>query len=94
MIKLFKYIALAEGTSYLILFFNMIFIKHSNTELYKTLLFPFGMTHGLLFVSYILLAFSIKKQQDWSTKDIAAVQIASLLPFATFYVEKKYLKNA
>lgn len=94
MIKIFKYIALAEGTSYLILFFNMLFIKHSNPELYKTLLFPFGMTHGLLFVSYILLAFSIKKQQDWSTKDIAAVQIASLLPFATFYVEKKYLKNA
>lgn len=94
MIKIFKFIALAEGTSYLILFFNMLFIKHSNPELYKLLLFPFGMTHGLLFVSYILLAFSIKKQQDWSTKDIAAVQIASLLPFATFYVEKKYLKNA
>lgn len=92
--KIFKYIALAEGTSYLILFFNMLFIKHSNPEIYKMLLFPIGMTHGLLFVSYILLAFIIKKQQNWNSKEIVAVQVASLLPFATFYVEKKYLKNA
>lgn len=92
--KIFKYIALAEGTSYLILFFNMLFIKHSNPEIYKMLLFPVGMTHGLLFVSYILLAFIIKKQQNWNSKEIVAVQVASLLPFATFYVEKKYLKNA
>lgn len=94
MSKIFKYIALAEGSSYLILFFNMLFIKHSYPELYKTLLFPFGMTHGLLFVSYVLLAFSIKKQQDWTIKELAVVQIASLLPFATFYIEKKYMKNA
>ncbi|MFM2214554.1 MAG: hypothetical protein RL427_1817 [Bacteroidota bacterium] len=94
MSKIFKYIALAEGSSYLILFFNMLFIKHSYPELYKILLFPFGMAHGLLFVSYVLLAFSIKKQQDWTIKELAVVQIASLLPFATFYIEKKYMKNA
>jgi len=92
--KIFKYIAIAEGTSYLLLFFNMIFIKHSYIELYKILLFPFGMTHGILFISYIVLAFSIKKQHKWNSKELVAVQIASLLPFATFYIEKKYLKNA
>jgi integral membrane protein len=94
MTKLFKYIAISEGTSYLILFFNMLFIKPNHAELYKALLFPIGMTHGLLFISYIVLAFSIKKQQSWNTKEIMFIQVASLLPLATFYVEKKYLKHA
>jgi integral membrane protein len=94
MTKLFKYIAISEGTSYLVLFFNMLFIKPNHIELYKTLLFPIGMAHGLLFISYIVLAFSIKKQQSWNTKEIMLVQVASLVPLATFYVEKKYLKHA
>ena len=94
MTKLFKFIAIAEGVSYLVLFFNMLFIKGSNPELYKTLLFPIGMAHGLLFISYVTLAFIIWKRQNWTNKEFFQVQIASLLPFGTFYIEKKYLRNA
>lgn len=94
MTKLFKFVAIAEGISYLTLFFNMLFVKHSNPELYKTLLFPIGMAHGMLFISYVVLAFIIWKNQQWSVKEFLIVQIASLLPFGTFYIEKKYLKNA
>lgn len=94
MTKLFKFIAIAEGISYLVLFFNMLIIKRVNPELYKSLLFPIGMAHGLLFISYIVLAFSIWKKQKWTTKEFLFVQVASLLPFGTFYIEKKYLKNA
>ena len=94
MTKLFKFVAIAEGISYLVLFFNMLFVKHSNPDLYKTLLFPIGMAHGMLFISYVVLAFIIWKNQQWSVKELLIVQIASLLPFGTFYIEKKYLKNA
>ncbi|WP_293872124.1 DUF3817 domain-containing protein [Flavobacterium sp.] len=94
MIKLFKFVAISEGISYLVLFFNMLIIKHNNIDLYKTLLFPIGLAHGLLFISYIILAFQIKSSQHWKLKDLLIVQVASLLPFATFYVEKKYVKNA
>lgn len=94
MTKLFKFVAIAEGISYLVLFFNMLVIKPSNIDLYKTLLFPIGMAHGVLFIGYVLLAFLIKKEQNWSFKDLVIVQLASLLPFATFYIEKKYVKNA
>ena len=48
MIKFFKIIALLEGISLLVLFSNMLFIKPSNIELYKSLLFPIGMSHGIL----------------------------------------------
>ncbi|WP_162128209.1 DUF3817 domain-containing protein [Flavobacterium phycosphaerae] len=94
MTKLFKFTAIAEGVSYLVLFTNMLFIKPSNLELYKTLLFPIGMAHGLLFIGYVILAFAIRANQNWNLKDLFVVQVASLLPFATFYVEKKYLRNA
>jgi len=94
MTKLFKFIAISEGISYLVLFFNMLVIKPTNLDLYKTLLFPIGMAHGLLFIGYVILAFAIFKSQKWSVKELAFVQLASLLPFATFYVEKKYVRNA
>ena len=93
MVKLFKYTAILEGISFLALFANMLLIKPSNLTLYKIILFPLGMTHGLLFIGYIVLALLIKKVQNWDIKTLFLVLIASLLPFATFFVEKKYLKN-
>lgn len=94
MTKLFKFIAIAEGISYLVLFFNMLAIKRLNPELYKSLLYPIGMAHGLLFISYVILAFMIWKNQKWTIKEFLIVQVASLLPFGTFYIEKKYMKHA
>ena len=93
MTKLFKFTSIAEGISYLALFFNMLIIKPSNIELYKTLLFPIGMAHGILFILYVALAFLIRNIQNWNIKELFLVQLASLLPFATFYIEKKYVKN-
>jgi hypothetical protein len=42
----------------------------------------------------VLLAILIREDQQWKWKDFFIVQLASLLPFATFYVEKKYVTNA
>ncbi len=62
-----------------------------NLELYKTFLYPIGMTHGVLFIGYVALAFLITKSQKWSLGTLSIVLVASLLPLATFFVEKKYL---
>ncbi|MGH2665582.1 DUF3817 domain-containing protein [Flavobacterium sp.] len=94
MIKIFKVTAILEGISYLVLFSNMLFIKPTNFELYKKLLFPIGMSHGLLFIGYILLAILLKNAQNWKFKSFAEILAASVIPFGTFYIEKKYLKNA
>ena len=51
------------------------------------------MAHGVLFIGYVILAFVIMKRQHWSVRDLAIVQLASLLPFGTFYIEKKYVKS-
>jgi integral membrane protein len=93
MLKIFKITAVLEGISYLVLFSNMLFIKPSNFELYHTLLYPIGMSHGVLFIAYVLLAILVKKSQNWSFKTLGIILLASLIPFGAFYVEKKYLKN-
>lgn len=94
MSKIFKFTAISEGISYLVLLVNMLFIKPNNMDVYKTLLFPIGMAHGVLFIAYVILAILIIKEQNWSLKDFIIVQLASFIPFGTFYIEKKYLKNA
>lgn len=91
MLKFFKIVAILEGISYLALFANMLFIKPNNMELYKTLLFPIGMGHGILFIAYLILATMLKFELDWSWKKYGIIAIASVLPFGTFYIEKKYL---
>ena len=85
---LFRIIAFLEGLSYLLLVAASIYKRTSgNSEFVKLL----GMPHGLLFVAYIALAFLLRSDYKWSNKDFAIVLIASILPFGTFYVEKKYL---
>jgi len=92
-IKTFKLVAILEGISYLVLFGNMLLVKPTNLDLYKTLLYPIGMTHGVLFIAYIILALMVGIKLKWSFKTLSIVMLASLLPFATFYIERKYLKS-
>jgi integral membrane protein len=49
------------------------------------------MAHGLLFVLYIVLTIYLKFELNWSFKKFAKIAVASLLPFGTFYSEKKWL---
>ncbi|MEZ7514595.1 DUF3817 domain-containing protein [Flavobacterium frigidarium] len=93
MLKLFKIVAILEGISYLALFSNMLFIKPTNFELYHTLLYPIGMSHGVLFIGYLVLAALLKNSMKWCYKTFGIILVASLIPFGTFYIEQKYLKN-
>lgn len=91
MLKIFKVTAILEGISYLVLLANMLVLKSNNPELYHTIVRPFGMAHGVLFIGYIILAILLKKPQNWDSKTFAIILVASLIPFGTFYIEKKYL---
>jgi integral membrane protein len=39
------------------------------------------------------LAFMIKKELRWDPKQFSVVLLASIIPFGTFYVDRKYLKK-
>lgn len=91
MLKFFKIVAILEGVSFLVLLANMLIVKNINIDLYKSLLFPIGMGHGVLFIAYVILATMLKFELEWSWKKFGIILLGSLLPFGTFYVEKKYL---
>ncbi|MFD2890659.1 DUF3817 domain-containing protein [Flavobacterium chuncheonense] len=93
MIKFFKITAFLEGVSLLAILGNMWFVKPIDMVLYKSLLFPIGMTHGLLFIAYIVLATVFKFEKRYNFSTYFLICIASLIPFGTFYIEKKYLNQ-
>ena len=87
----FRVVSFLEGTSYLLLLFVAVPIKYwMDDPQYVKLL---GMPHGLLFVTYLVIAFLFKSELKWSNKTLAVVMLASVIPFGTFYVDKKYLRN-
>ena len=87
----FRIISFLEGMSYILLLFIAVPLKYlGGDEQYVKLL---GMPHGVLFVSYVIFAFLIKENKNWGMKDLGIVLLASILPFGTFYIDWKYLKN-
>jgi len=91
MIKLFRGISLLEGLSLLALLFVAMPLKYvwGNPEYVRIV----GMAHGLLFVAYILFAIMTKFELNWKPKTLLIVFVASVIPFGTFYVDKKYLSK-
>ncbi len=92
MSKFFKIVATLEGISLLLLLFVAMPLKYifDLPEYVRVI----GMAHGLLFIGYIILATKLKTEESWNNKKFFEVCIASIIPFGTFYIEKKYLKNS
>ena len=88
---LFRIIAFLEGISYVLLMSVGLYFKYQLADpSYVKLL---GMPHGLLFISYLILAFLIKDGEQWKNKDLGIILLASILPFGTFYIDRKYLRK-
>lgn len=89
MLTLFRTTAILEGISYLALFAVTMPLKYL-----ADLPMPnkyVGYAHGFLFIAYIVLALIFWITKKWGFKKGFIFLLASLLPFATFYVDKKYL---
>lgn len=91
MIKVFKLISYLEGISYLLILFITMPLKYmfESPEPNKVI----GMAHGLLFIGYIALATLVKFEKKWSTKVFGIVLLCSIIPFGTFWMDKKYLSS-
>lgn len=91
MFKLFRIIAFLEGLSYILLLFIATPIKYMlQDETYVKIL---GMPHGILFIMYIIMAFLLKSELQWSSKTFNTALLCAIIPFGTFYLEKKYLSS-
>ncbi|MGJ8759520.1 MAG: DUF3817 domain-containing protein [Polaribacter sp.] len=89
--NIFRIVSILEGVSYLLLLFIATPIKYLQDD--PSYVKMLGMPHGILFMLYVVLAIVIKKEMNWKNKTLGMVLIASVIPFGTFYVDKKYFKK-
>ncbi|MBP6186017.1 MAG: DUF3817 domain-containing protein [Saprospiraceae bacterium] len=86
-----RFIAFVEGCSYLLLGFTMILKYRYDMPLPNYIV---GMTHGLLFVLYIYLVCYVAWLHKWSLMNVFWAFLASIIPFGTFYADKKLFRYA
>lgn len=92
LLPFFRIVAVLEGVSYLLLLFIASPLKwfYDDPQYVKLL----GMPHGILFMIYVVIAVLISSEMKWTTRTLCIVLIASVLPFGTFYIDKKYLTKS
>jgi len=91
LISIFRIVAFLEGVSYILLLFIATPIKYFGDDpQYVKML---GMPHGILFMLYVILAFMLKQENIWFKENFKFVLLASIIPFGTFVLERKYLKS-
>jgi len=90
MLGFFRKISLLEGISYLSLFFISMPLKYvfDYPDANKVV----GYIHGFLFVTYIILVFLLRLEEKWDLKKTAIILLCSVIPFGTFWMDKKYLR--
>ncbi len=88
----FRYIAIIEGISYLFLLFVAMPLKYF-ADMPAFVKYG-GWVHGLLFVLYIVLLLQAWAKYRWGFWKVTLLFLASLIPFASFYVEVRLKKEA
>jgi integral membrane protein len=86
-----RVIAFLEGCSLLILVFIAMPIKYllNMPEATKAI----GLVHGVLFIVFIVATIVISILQKWNMGRVLMVMASSVLPFGTFYVDRKILSK-
>ena len=90
-LQLLRKTGIAEGISFLVLLLIAMPLKY---------LFAFplavkyvGWAHGLLFISYIALAWFVKEIYNWPLKKFLFAFIAAWLPLGTFVYDRQLKKE-
>lgn len=52
-----------------------------------------GMAHGVLFVAYVLLVLQVSLERSWSWKKALLALAVSVVPFGTFWADKKLFQE-
>jgi len=89
-IQRFRTIAIAEGISFLVLLFVAMPMKYMmGLEIAVKVV---GWLHGALFIGYWILAIPLFTKLKWDVERIIGLGLASILPFGTFVMERKWLR--
>jgi integral membrane protein len=83
-------VAIAEGVSFILLLFIAMPLKHffGMPMAVKVV----GWAHGVLFIAYWIAALPLFTKLKWDAERIVGLGLASVLPFGTFVLERKWLR--
>lgn len=87
-----RLIGLLEGISLLLLLGIAVPAKHiyGNPSLVRSI----GMIHGLLFLLFVFNTLSVGVEQGWKFRSTTwKVLLACVVPFGTFYIDRKILSR-
>jgi len=88
----FRLVGILEGISFLFLLGIAMPVKYMLD--FPALVKYTGWAHGVLFVAYVLLLLQVATEYSWSFKKSLIGFVVSLLPFGTFWFEKKLKEEA
>lgn len=91
MLKTLRYTAIAEGISYLTFGLTMP-LKYIWDITWPNMVV--GQAHGVLFITFCVLVLIGARKFKWDSKTTIILLISSLIPFGTFWSERKYLREA
>ncbi len=83
-VRNFRYLALAEAISFLLLIAASV-VKHTGgTETGVTIL---GPIHGALFLFYVIMALSLMNPAGWTRTQTFWILVGAVVPFGGFVVD-------
>jgi integral membrane protein len=88
----FRFIALVEGVSLLLLLFIAMPLKYFADE--PAMVKYVGWAHGILFLLYLTFLLDVWIKLRWSFGKVVVAFLASLIPFGTFLFEKRLQKES
>ena len=87
----FRILAFMEGVSFIIILFITMPLKYQ-FDLPKPNLIV-GMAHGVLFMLYVVVVIKLKITNQWESRLTLKALAASVVPFGTFYMDRKVFRN-
>jgi integral membrane protein len=89
-IKRLRVIALIEGVSLLVILFITMPLKYLMEMPQPN--YVIGMMHGVFFILYVALVIQAESIFKWGSKNTLLALAASVIPFGTFWADKKIFK--
>ncbi len=80
-----RIMGILEGLSFLLLLFVAMPLKYAFGK--PEMVSVVGMSHGILFLLYLLLAMLAMLDHGWGMKRLATVGFAAVFPFGPFIIE-------
>ncbi|MFE7802980.1 DUF3817 domain-containing protein [Nocardia sp. NPDC057440] len=83
--KRFRFIAVLEAISWAFLIVGMVFKRLPEPVLWPVKVF--GMTHGIIFVLFVIAAIVAARELGWTVKTTVLALLSSIPPFCTVLFE-------